>query len=65
MILRLPDVQADLRRLTNEELIWLADRITAERRRRDICEHGIVNEDWCEFCNREYKLAASSREEEA
>ncbi len=51
-----------LKTVHSEDFGWLLDCIADERQRRDICEHGIANGDWCERCNREYKLAASSHE---
>jgi hypothetical protein len=33
--------------------------------RDPVCEHGIIEGDWCEECNREYKAAASSPDNES
>lgn len=64
MIIEFTKTPGELCTLTNDELVWLADQIAAERQRRDICEHGVTTGDWCPTCNREYKRAAAAHERE-
>lgn len=43
------------------QLIALRERIEEELVSRDLCEHGVVEGDWCAACNAEYKEAHRRR----
>ncbi len=45
-------------------LLELAAAIEAELKRRDVCEHGVPDGEYCRPCNLEYKRAAAEYESE-
>jgi hypothetical protein len=53
----LPRAPVDLGSMTPEELVALRAAVDAEMARRDVCEHGVQEGEWCPECTAERKRA--------